>query len=306
MQGLLLALFIGISAIFPAMAACEGRMVSAGGADAGVCIPAVPRRIVALDPALTMGILQELGAPVVGAPLSAIQEPLVREAARRSSVSDVGHPLQPSIERIIALKPDLIVGSAEMHGRFRESASRIAPTLLIEQMDWKRQYRLLAEITGHRDKAQAVLEDYERRVAEIRARVPATPVSVVRVRPGGFHVYLDGPSAYAPYAVLREAGVKRTAYETTSDGTVLKRPDWEEIAALEGDILLYVVVSGFDPVPDDVLSASTVANPLWKMLPAVRAGRAHRVDRATWMGFHGIASAHRVLDDVERFVLKTP
>lgn len=281
-------------------------MVSSGGADAGVCIPAAPKRIVALDPALTMGILQELGAPVVGAPLSAIQEPLVREAARRSSVSDVGHPLQPSIERIIALKPDLIVGSAEMHGRLRDSASRIAPTLLIEQMDWKRQYRFLADITGHSEKAQAALEDYEKRVVEIRARVPATPVSVVRVRPGGFHVYLDGPSAYAPYAVLREAGVKRTAYETTSDGAVLKRPDWEEISALEGEVLLYVVVSGFDPAPDDVLAASTVANPLWKMLPAVRDGRAHRVDRATWMGFHGIASAHRVLDDVERFVLKAP
>ncbi|SEF53283.1 iron complex transport system substrate-binding protein [Bosea lathyri] len=281
-------------------------MVSSGGADAGVCIPIAPQRIVALDPALTMGILQELGAPVVGAPLSAIQEPFVREAARRSSVSDVGHPLQPSIERIIALKPDLIVGSAEMHGRMRDSASRIAPTLLIDQMDWTRQYRLLAEITGHSDKAQAALDEYEKRVAEIRARVTAAPVSVVRVRPSGFHVYLDGPSAYAPYAVLREAGVTRTAYETTSDGAVLKRPDWEEISALEGEVLLYVVVSGFDPAPDDALAASTVANPLWKMLPAVQTGRAHRVDRATWMGFHGIASAHRVLDDVERFVLKVP
>jgi iron complex transport system substrate-binding protein len=306
MHRLLLALFICASATSTAMAACEGRMVSSGGPDAGVCIPAAPQRIVALDPALTMGILQELGVPVVGAPLSAIQEPLVRDAARRSSVADVGHPLQPSIERIIALKPDLIVGSAEMHGRIRDSASRIAPTLLIEQMDWKRQYRLLADITGNGDKAQAALEGYERRVAAIRARVSATPVSVVRVRPGGFHVYLDGPSAYAPYAVLQEAGVKRTAYETTSDGGVLKRPDWEEISALTGDILLYVVVSGFDPAPDDALAASTVANPLWKMLPAVAAGRAHRVDRATWMGFHGIASAHRVLDDVERFVLKAP
>ncbi|MEN5082376.1 iron-siderophore ABC transporter substrate-binding protein [Bosea sp. TWI1241] len=306
MHRFLLALLLCASAASTAVAACEGRMVSPGPSQPGICIPAAPKRIVALDPALTMGILQELGAPVVGAPVTAIQEPLVRDAARQSSVVDVGHPLQPSIERIIALKPDLIIGSADMHGRLRDSASRIAPTLLIEQMDWKRQYRLLAEITGHSDKAQAALDAYETRVAALRARLPATPVSVVRVRPGGFHVYLDGPAAYAPYAVLRDAGVKRTAYETTADGAVLKRPDWEEIAALTGDVLLYVVVSGFDPAPDDALAASTVANPLWTMLPAVRSGRAYRVDRATWMGFHGIASAHRVLDDVERFVLKAP
>lgn len=306
MNRFLLAFFICVSAASTAMANCAGRLVPSGGSETHVCVPATPKRIVALDPALTMGILQELGAPVVGAPLSAIQEPRVREAARSSSVADIGHPLQPSIERIIALKPDLIIGSAEMHGRIRESASRIAPTLLIEQMGWKRQFMLLADLIGNREKALTALGGYDERVASIRARVPATPVSVVRVRPGGFHVYLDGPVAYAPYAVLREAGVRRTAYETTSDRAVLKRPDWEEIAALDGKILFYVVVSGFDTAPDDALAAETVANPFWRMLPAVRAGHSHRVDRATWMGFHGIASAHRVLDDIERFILKTP
>lgn len=106
--------------------------------------------------------------------------------------------------------------------------------------------------------------------------------------------------------MLREAGIRRTASETTTDNTVAKRADWEEVAALDGAILLYVVVSGLDPGPDDALAAATVANPLWQMLPAVRTGRAHRVGRGTWMGFHGVASAHRVLDDIERLILATP
>ena len=45
-----------------------------------------------------------------------------------------------------------------------------------------------------------------------------------------------------------------------------------------------------------------IGNPLWSMLPAVRAGNVHRVDPGTWMEFSGAASAHRVLDDIERFV----
>jgi iron complex transport system substrate-binding protein len=298
-------MFLGL-AFSPAAAACDGRLVSDAILGPPVCIPRQPQRIVALDPLMTLGILQELGVPIVATPYAGIQGLEVRKAAQRASVADLGHPLQPSLERLLLAKPDLIIGSADLHGAIREAVSRIAPTLLLQHMDWKRHVMLLAELTDRSDTASSALRSYEQRVAGIRARAPDVAVSVARVRPGGFNVYLDGPAAYAPYAVLREAGIRRTAYETTTDNTVAKRADWEEVAALDGAILLYVVVSSLDPGPDDALAAATVANPLWQMLPAVRAGRAHRVDRGTWMGFHGVASAHRVLDDIERLILKTP
>ena len=144
---------------------------------------------------------------------------------------------------------------------------------------------------------------YERRAAGIRERMPDVKVSVVRITPGGFQVYLDGPAAYAPFAVLKDAGVKRTAYETTTDGTFMKRPDWEGLAALDGDVLLYIVGSGYDPDKGARLEAETLANPLWQMLSAVKARRAHRVDVVTWMAFAGLASANAVLDDLERYVI---
>ena len=137
----------------------------------------------------------------------------------------------------------------------------------------------------------------------IKTRMPDVTVSVVRVMAGGFHVYVDGPAAYAPFAVMHDAGVKRSAYETVTDATILKRPDWESLAQLDGDILLYMVGSPYDDERDGTLEAETLANPLWQMLPAVKAGRAHKVDIATWMAFGGLASANRILDDVERYVV---
>ncbi|MGU3495311.1 ABC transporter substrate-binding protein [Xanthobacteraceae bacterium A53D] len=255
---------------------------------------------------MTLGTLLELEAPVAGAPLTGIQDAQVRANAHAAAVADVGHPNQPSLERILALQPDLIIGSSYMHGSLQEALSRIAPTLLIEPIDWRDHIRLLAGLTGRSAEADRLVGAYEERAAGIRSRMPNRTVSVVRVGPAGFQVYLEGPAAYGPYAVLQEAGVRRTPYEVTTDRTMLKRPDWEEIAALEGEILLFVVVNGHDPAADDALAAATLANPLWQMLPAVQAGRAHRVGRATWMGFSGVASAHRVLDDIERFILKTP
>ncbi|MEP3114662.1 iron-siderophore ABC transporter substrate-binding protein [Nisaea sp.] len=283
-------------------AACDGRLISREILGPPVCVPEAPKRIVVLDPLLTFGILYELGVPVVGTPLVGIQETDMRAEAEQAGVADLGHPFQPSLERIVALRPDLIIGASYIHAKIHQQVARIAPTLLIDHMDWKNYYRLLAEITGKSIKAEQAIEIYEHRAAAIRKRVSKREVSVVRVAPMGFRVYLDSPAAYAPYAVLREAGVTRTPYETAAGDAIVKRPDWEELGALDGDILLYVVFAGLDPAKDDALETITLANPLWQALTAVKAGKAYRVDRATWMGFHGIASAHRVLDAIESFI----
>lgn len=299
-------LLIGLLYAPVALAACDGRLISRDILNAPVCVPQEPQRIISLDPLLSLGILFELDVPVIGTPLVGIQETSIRAAADRAAVTDLGHPFQPSLERIIALQPDLIIGSSYLHAELYDQAARIAPTLLIDHMDWKSHYLLLAEITGKTAIATRKIGEYQKRAASIRQRVSQQEVSVVRVAPMGFRVYLDGPAAYAPYAVLSEAGVTRTPYETTADNSIVKRPDWEELGALDGKILLYVVFSGLDPANDDDLEAATLANPLWQALPAVKAGRVYRIDRATWMGFHGIASAHSVLDTIEKYIPMAP
>jgi len=301
-----LALLLFLFAAAPVHAGCEGKEITEGVYNAPFCVPAGVRKIVTLDPLLTLGMLMELEAPVVATPYMAIQDSEVLDFVRRSKMVDLGNPKEPSLERIAALKPDLIIGSTEAHAQIYDKASKIAPTIFFSHMDWKKYFRLLSEITGREDAANEALAAYEKRVSSIRARMKDVTVSAVRFAPGRFVVFVDGPAAYAPYAVLHEAGVKRTAYETVTDGTIVKRPDWEELANLDGDILLYVSASGFESGPDDALEKEVTGNPLWQLLPAVQAGRAHRVDRATWQSFHGIASAHRVLDDIERYILTTP
>ncbi len=286
-----------------AHAACQGKEITEGVYNPPFCVPAEVKTVVTLDPLLTLGLLIELEAPVVATPYMAIQDPAVLQVVSQAKMIDLGNPKEPSLERIAALKPDLIIGSTEGHSPIYETASKIAPTVLVNHMDWKKYLALLSEMTGRKGAAQEALAAYEKRVTSIRARMKDVTISTVRFAPGRFVVFLDGPAAYAPFAVLREAGVKRTAYETVTDGTIVKRPDWEELANLDGDILLYVSASGFESGPDDGLEQEVIGNPLWQLLPAVRNGRAYRVDRIAWQSFHGIASANRILDDIERYVL---
>lgn len=285
-----------------ARAACDGRLIeSAFVAHAPVCVPATPTRIVVLDPTFSLGMGLELNLPIVGAPLTGMSDKALKAEAERRNVADLGSFLEPSPERIVALKPDLIIGSAMADGAY-PMLSRLAPTVLISAEDWKAYLALVAQATGRSQEGADLLAGYHRRVAEMKPRIPAQTVSVLRITSWDFQVYLDGPGAYGPFAVLRDLGVRRTAYETTEGGETLKRPDWEALGALDGDILLYIV-GGANNSDTSGRHEEVLSNPLWRMLPAAKAGRVHRVDAATWMEFSGLASAHRVLDDVERYVI---
>lgn len=294
--------------LFPvslAHAACQGKEITEGVYNPPFCVPAEAKRIVTLDPLITLGLLIEIEAPIVGTPYMAIQDAGVLDVVKAAKMVDLGNPREPSLERVAALKPDLIIGSAEAHSAIYDTAAKIAPTVLFNHMDWKKYLKRLSEVTGREGAANDALEAYEKRVASIRERMEKKDVTVstVRFAPDRFVVFVDGPAAYAPFAVLHEAGVKRTAYETVTDGTIVKRPDWEELANLDGDVLLYVSASGFESGPDDALEKEVTGNPLWQLLPAVQDGRAFRVDRGPWQSFHGIGSANRILDDVERYIL---
>lgn len=286
--------------------ACDGRSVDGPGLlRAPACVPTKAERIIVLDPTYSLGMALELGLPVVGAPLFGMSDETLHEEALNRSVQDLGAFTDPSIEKIIALKPDLIIGSGMLGEKILDMANRIAPTVLITQENWKEYYAKIAEVTGKSAEARAALQDYETRVGRLKARVPDKTISILRITSWDFQVYLDSPVAYGPFAILRELGVRRSAYETTDDDTGLKRPDWESLTALDGEILLYII-GGANNSDSNGRHEEVVNNPLWQMLPAVRAARVHRVSAATWMEFSGLASAHRVLDDVERYIIGKP
>jgi len=304
--GILIAFCLAASAA----SAYDGRTVDDADIHAApVCIPPDVRRVVVLDPSVGLGVALDVGLPVVGAPLDRMSDKSLMARASEAGVETIGFVTEPSLERIVALQPDLIVGfvgSESMAAGIYPTVSRLAPTLLYTSIDWKAFYRLMAPLTGRQDEIAAKLSAYEARLADVRARMPDTTVSVLRITSWDFQVYLDAPETYAPFRVMQRAGVRRPAYETTTDPHLsMKRPDWEELAGMDGDILLYIV-GGTNSSDTDGRFEEVVANPLWGMLPAVRAGRVYRIDPGTWMEFSGVASAHRVLDDLERYVIGAP
>jgi len=289
----------------PALA-CEGRLYEAADVLAApLCLPDRIQRIAVLDPAVSLGMALELGLPVVGAPLTGMSDTILREAAEAAGVQNLGSMLDPSLEALVAARPDLILGAAFRAETYLPLLSQIAPTALIVPTDWRAYFRAVARLTGTEARLEALMAPFETRLAEVAARVPNTPVSILRITSWDFQVYLDQPDAYAPFALLHELGVRRPPYETGPDPMGMRRPDWEDLGQVDGEILLYII-GGTNASATDGRWEEVTGNPLWQLLPAVAAGRVYPIQSAVWMEFSGIGSAHRVLDDVERLIIGAP
>ena len=290
--------------------ACDGRLVERESVyKSPLCFPSDPKRIVVLDASFGLGISLDAGLAVVGAPLDRMSDDTLRLRAEEAGVTSTGFVTEPSLETIVALQPDMIVGfpgSESMAAGIYPMVSQLAPTLLYTTIDWMDFYDLMAGFGGRQESVNAEVDAFKTRLADVRSRIPATKVSVLRITSWDFQVYLDGPVTYAPFEIMRQAGVTRSDYETTDDPSQsMKRPDWEDLAQLDGDILLYIV-GGTNASAEDGRHEEVLASPLWQMLPAVQSGNVHRVDHANWMEFSGLASAHRGLDDIERYVIGAP
>ncbi len=304
---ILLALFLTLFTLSYAQDCSENQTLFESDTIAGgsVCVPENPQRVVVLDPFYNLQMGLELGLSIVGSATSGSEFPAAVTDEQVANLTDIGQFDTPNLETITQLGPDLILGDAFTHGSAQEQFSAIAPTVLVDTPDWKAYFRTIAGATGTQEQAEAALVEYNERTQTIRQNLRDDTLSFVRMIPGGFQVYVEGPSAYAPFSVLTDAGVERPPFETAEDDTVLKRSDWEGLTNLEGDVLFYVVGGGHDSPEGQDLEEEVTSNPIWQRLPAVQAGDAHRVSAEHWMSFGGLASANAVLDDVEQYLTQT-
>lgn len=149
--------------------------------------PSKVQRIVSLTPHLTELLFAVgVGAQVVGVD-SASDFPEAVKALPR-----VGDAQRINFERILALQPDLVVGwvdgnrAADLH-RLRQLGLPLFETRAQRLDDVPRLMRLLGRVTGHPETGEARAQDFEARLAALRAPTPRrSPV-------GAFYQIWDRP-----------------------------------------------------------------------------------------------------------------
>ncbi len=231
-----------------------------------------PRRIISLVPALTEMLFAIGAGPQVVAVSSYDNYP--EEAATRPKV---GALLDPDVERIFSLSPDLVALYASQTD-LRRQVQRAAITTYDYRhaglADVLTTLGDLGRVTGHEAGAARVAGDIERRLAAVRERVAAGPrVSTLLVfgrEPGALrNVYVAGGRGFLHDMLVVAGGrnvfgdVDREAVQATTELILARAPD-------------VIVELREGPVLTDVEVLSRVGD--WTRLaavPAVRAGRVH-------------------------------
>ncbi|MEV4565735.1 iron-siderophore ABC transporter substrate-binding protein [Nonomuraea sp. NPDC049419] len=264
-------------------------------------IPAQPKRVVALDQSFVDAVLT-LETPVVGyttyrsidTKLPDYLGPVVQSHGQEATA--VGTLEQPSLEKIIALKPDLIVSAKVRHEALYDRLSKIAPTVFSETTGaiWKDNLRLMGQALGKEDLAETRIKAYEERAAtigeEIKEKEGELPtISIVRFA-GEPTTRLYVENSYSGL-VMKDVGFPRPEGQPTVQDAIAVNVSQERISDLDAD---HIFVATYPDPASDGPKEKFTGNPLWAKLK----GKKHEVSDLTWMTAVGIQGAQAMLDDV--------
>jgi iron complex transport system substrate-binding protein len=220
-----------------------------------------------------------------------------------ADVVSVGDLTAPSLEKILALEPDLIVSAKIRHEAIYEQLSEIAPTIMSETTGatFKENIELLAQAVGEEELAAEKLGAYEAAAAEVGAAINSKAgnptISITRFLDGPTRLYLKDSFSGI---VLDDAGLARPEPQDTT-GFALEISE-ENIKQADADTI-FVTIYADEAGNAAKTKAAFEANPLWEPL----APKVTEVDDTTWMTAVSIQGAYYILTDLaEAFGVEAP
>ena len=266
-------------------------------------IPLHPQRIVVLDGSYLLDPLLAIGIKPVGAATCSycIKSDTLKQFV--DNIPLVGHWEQPSLEKILSLKPDLLVGHI-WQKQYYSQLSAIAPTVMIDtdgEVDFKKNLKYLAEILDRSDRAEEILAEYNEQIQKFRQqlgeKMRTKTVSVLHFHGSNIAVY---GSDFVPYGqIMLDADIPLIpAYEKLKGYLELSLetlPEWD------ADILFIDTLR--EAETEKLKSLSFLEQPIWSTLKAVRNNQVYVVSWASTVV--GPITANQFIDALYKYFANT-
>jgi iron complex transport system substrate-binding protein len=269
------------------------------------CIPRNPQRVITLRNdtlanSLALGIKPIGSTYVPGYP----QFPKYLQG-KVGEIESVGDASNPNLEKILLLKPDLIVagsGTKDIYDRL----SYIAPTVVLDLSfpppSWKKQLDELAQVLGKEKVSQNLVDRYWQRVEKLK-KVLGDRRYTMRVSIAGssygYGIFGLGEKHFAG-TILSDIGVQRPSAQK-GDFFYIEHISEEEISGIDGDVLFLVSWGAKD---DQKAIEELKERSLWHSLKVVQRNKVYFVG-AHW-GHADIFAINAVLDDLFKHLVNTP
>lgn len=264
-----------------------------------------PRRVAVLD-MNEVDFLDQLGVPVAGMVKDYVPHFLIRYKDDQD-IRDLGAIVQPNLEHIHALQPDLVLMTSIQANHYQE-LSQIAPTLHFDvdyqnseskHIEVVKQHLLtLGRIFGKEDLARQKAAELDAKVADAR--------KVTQERPEKALIVLHNNGAFSAFGVQSRYGFVFDALGVKPASTAIEaglhgQPISSEFIQQANPDIIYVVDRTAVMEHRPVMTAEQMANPLLRQTNAWKNGRVVFVDADAWyITAASVTSLKRVIDDVLR------
>ncbi|QMS92052.1 iron-siderophore ABC transporter substrate-binding protein [Nostoc edaphicum CCNP1411] len=209
---------------------------------------------------------------------------------------NLGDRSNPSLETLILLKPDLILG---MKWQQNKLLSAIAPTVLIDNTEetWQDNIRILAKTLHREDNVQQVIASHKQHLAEVRTKLAPlvnTHPRVLNIACNQSMDYIEIKYSGDSVQLLEEIGFQSVLLEDVERKPgVRPKVTIETLSQLNADIIIvHTWLDHWDGhstynVPLEALKEKWAKNPLLHDSRAWKEGRVYFVDYHAWGGVIG-------------------
>jgi iron complex transport system substrate-binding protein len=268
-------------------------------------VPVAPQRVISLDSNGALQVSLELGAPLIA---SETLDGVVSIPAYVPKPADGFQSLgfnQLNLERMVQLRPDLIIGNLQRITDNYDQLSAIAPTVPYRNagagVDWRDSIKVIAGLLGKEKELDEALSRYLRTAAELgikhRKTLAGADVALVRFTSEELRI-LRGPIFGS--TVLDHAGIRRTASTKAKGGTPTYLPLSRETVGVlaDADVILYILGGGGFNADVTKTFDSYTKGGIWPNLPAVRSGRSYRLDPVAWWDGYSVSAGNACLREL--------
>ncbi|MBJ7539338.1 siderophore ABC transporter substrate-binding protein [Marinomonas transparens] len=264
-----------------------------------------PQRVAALD-MNEVDFLDQLGIPIAGMVKDYVPHYLT-QYKNDPNVQDLGAIVQPNMERVHTLKPDLIL-MTPLHNAIYKELAEIAPTLHFDVNFRNSQSQHVVTVENHLLTLGKIFDKEElaqKKVAQLESKINEVR-NITKDRSEKALIVLHNNGAFRNFGqqsrygfIFNDFGVKpaNTMTETTLHGQPISS---EFIQQADPDII-YIVDRTAVMERRSVINSDDVSNPLLRQTKAWKNGRVIFVDADAWyIAAASPTSIKIMLDDVRK------
>ncbi|MDQ0273586.1 ABC transporter substrate-binding protein [Cytobacillus purgationiresistens] len=255
--------------------------------DREVVLDGQPERIVVIASEF-LKLIYDLDGEAVGR-MTTTSVPIPEEA---EDVPELGTVSQINTEELLALSPDLVIGSSSWHADLEGilESSNIPLALLSMRSfdDVKEMATLMGEVLGKEELAAEKLQETEAEMKEVQDQLPSDQepsVVILNVSSGSVSVQRANTTAIEIGDLLRVNNIGKNM-EASPDSQTSAPYSLETIAEQQPDYIL-ITIHGSVEAGQEKIAEELEGNPAWNSLKAVQEGNVHIIPSAMYLSNPG-------------------